>query len=357
MKKTPPEQQSLETDIEHYAALSAGLLAKKQAPRPAAKWLGYTAAASSVMAMSASVDASIIYSGLQNISLPGGNANTFAIDLNNDIEDDFIFSIFSSNTNGGYTYAAVNGGNNDNGIALNGKGLFVDKLGFGDIVGSGGQVFIGNGNKDIILRSVNSGGVNPLADWGATSTGFMGAKLNVGNDSYFAWIRIALTEGNGAAPKPPADIIILDWAYENSGAAIIAGLTSGAASGGQLRYQHGNSFEVRIPTGKAKGLLKRLPANSIARLPYPHTTTSVTGAGVAFVGGSDMHTLGFDGIGIKIGIIDLGFGGLAGAQASGDLPATGSGLNILDYTGTGTGGSDHGTNVAEITTKWYLAPY
>jgi len=124
--------------------------------------------------------------------------------------------------------------------------------------------------------------------------------------------------------------------------------SAAAASGGQLRYQHGNSFEVRIPTGKAKDLLKRLPANSIARLPYPHTTTSVTGAGVAFVGGSDMHTLGFDGTGIKIGIIDLGFGGLAGAQASGDLPATGSSLSILDYTGTGTGGTDHGTNVAEI---------
>ena len=227
MKKTAPEQPSLDTDIEHYATLSAELLCKKRPHCPTSKWLGYTAAASSAMAMSASVDATVIYSGLQNISLPGGNANTFAIDLNNDLLDDFIFSIFSTNTSGGYTYAAVNGGNNDNGIALNGKGLFVDKLGFGDIVGSGGQLIIENGNQDIKLRSVDSGGVNPLADWGATSTGFMGAKLKVGNDSYFAWIRIALTEGNGAAPKPPDDIIVLDWAYEDSGAAIIAGVTSG----------------------------------------------------------------------------------------------------------------------------------
>lgn len=227
MKKTSPKQQSLDTDIERYSALSAGLLVNKQAPRPTAKQLSYTAAASSVMAMSASVDAAVIYSGLQNISMPGGNVNTFAIDLNNDAADDFIFSIFSSNTSGGYTYAAVNGGPNDNGIALNGQGLFVDKLGFGDIVGSGGQLFIENGNQDIKLRSVNSGGVNALADWGATSTGFMGAKLNVGNDSYFAWVRIALTEGNGSAPKPPDDIIVLDWAYEDSGAAIIAGVTTG----------------------------------------------------------------------------------------------------------------------------------
>lgn len=41
---------------------------------------------------------------------PGGNANTFAIDLNNDLANDFSFSIFSTNTSGGYTYAAVNGG-------------------------------------------------------------------------------------------------------------------------------------------------------------------------------------------------------------------------------------------------------
>jgi len=227
MKKTPPEQPSLDTDIEHYATLSAELLGKKQPHCPASKWLSYTAAASSAMAMSASVDASIIYSGMQNISLPGGNANSFGVDINGDAIDDFIFSIFSTNVSGGYTYAAVNGGPNDNGIALNGKGLFADKLGFGDIVGSGGQLFIENGHQDLKLRSVDSYGVNALADWGATSTGMLGVKLNVASDSYFAWIRIALTEGNGSAPKPPADIIVLDWAWEDSGASIIAGVTSG----------------------------------------------------------------------------------------------------------------------------------
>ena len=227
MKKPPLDQQSLDAAIEHYALQSTRLLAAKRLPQPAGKTLGYTAAAVSAVAMSASIDAAVIYSGLQNISMPGGNANSFGVDINGDVIDDLIFSIFSTNVSGGYTYAAVNGAPNDNGIALNGKGLFADKLGFGDIVGAGGQRFIENGHQDLKLRSVDSYGVNPLAEWGATSTGMLGVKLNVGSDSYFAWIRIALAEGNGAAPKPPADIIVLDWAWDDSGASIIAGVTSG----------------------------------------------------------------------------------------------------------------------------------
>jgi hypothetical protein len=58
-----------------------------------------------------------------------------------------------------------------------------------------------------------------------------------------------------------------------------------------------------------------------------------------------MQSLGKNGTGVKVGVIDLGFASLASAQASGDLPAT---LSIVDYTGTGTGGLDHGTNVAQI---------
>lgn len=227
MKKSLPDRYSLDTDIEHYAALSGRLLAARRQSRSAAKWLNYTAAASSVMAMSASVDATVIYSGLQNISMPGGAANNFAVDINGDLVNDFSFYLFSTNASGGYTYAAVNGGPNNNGVAFNGAGLFAANLDFGDIVGGGGQIFVENGNQNMILRSVNSAGVNPLGKWGATSTGIVGGKINVGGNSFFTWIRIALTEGNGAAPKPPADITVIDWAWEDSGAAIIAGVTSG----------------------------------------------------------------------------------------------------------------------------------
>lgn len=118
-----------------------------------------------------------------------------------------------------------------------------------------------------------------------------------------------------------------------------------SAHGGKLYYSLGRHHEIRIPAGKLSQLLSRLPATTFARLPYPHQALAVTSQGVSLTGASDMQTLGTDGAGIKIGIIDMGFTSYTNAQASGDLPAS---LTITDYTGSGTGGTTHGTNVAEI---------
>ena len=112
-----------------------------------------------------------------------------------------------------------------------------------------------------------------------------------------------------------------------------------------IRYRRGRLHEVTIPADRVGGLLKSLPSNVLARLPYPHQAVATTGQGVAITGAADMQALGKNGAGIKVGVIDLGFGSLSTAQASGDLP---SNLVITDYTGTGTGGTSHGTNVTEI---------
>jgi subtilisin family serine protease len=117
---------------------------------------------------------------------------------------------------------------------------------------------------------------------------------------------------------------------------------------GLIRHRRGRLHEVSIPAGKVMALLNALPSNVLARLPYPHQAVAVTGQGVAITGAADMQALGNAAAGIKIGVIDLGFGSLATSQASGDLPPTGPNLTVIDYTGTGTGGTNHGTNVAEI---------
>jgi hypothetical protein len=117
---------------------------------------------------------------------------------------------------------------------------------------------------------------------------------------------------------------------------------------GLIRYHRGRLHEISIPANKVKALLNALPSNVVARLPYPHQAVAVTGQGVAITGAADMQAVGNNAAGIKVGVIDLGFGSLSAAQASGDLPPTGSNLTITDYTGTGTGGTSHGTNVAEI---------
>lgn len=118
-----------------------------------------------------------------------------------------------------------------------------------------------------------------------------------------------------------------------------------AAAGGRLSYRRGNLSQIDVPAARARALLERLPGPAFVRLPYPHVPTAATSQGVALTGAADMHALGRTGAGRRVGVIDLGFGSVAAAQASGDLP---SGLSLLDYTGTGTGGINHGTQVAEI---------
>ena len=143
---------------------------------------------------------------------------------------------------------------------------------------------------------------------------------------------------NPAAAASPVTVII-ETAPDAAVSSVIA------AHGGKLRYRWKGAHEVSIPAGKLQSLVHSLPAGAVVRPPYPHQALAVTSQGVVLTGAGDMQAVGNSGAGIKIGIIDLGFGSLSTAQASGDLPAN---LSITDYTGTGTGGITHGTSVAEI---------
>jgi hypothetical protein len=117
------------------------------------------------------------------------------------------------------------------------------------------------------------------------------------------------------------------------------------AGGGTLRYHFGNRYEIRVPAGRIQPLLSHLPATSRARLPWPHQAVTIISQGVALTGASDMQQLGQNGAGLKIGIIDLQFSNYQTSINKGELPAD---TVITDYTGNGTGGGSHGTNVAEI---------
>ncbi|HSH28860.1 MAG TPA: S8 family serine peptidase [Thiohalobacter sp.] len=116
-------------------------------------------------------------------------------------------------------------------------------------------------------------------------------------------------------------------------------------TGGRLAYARGRLSQINVPAFMVRTLMERLPVSSFVRLPYPHTATVETSQGVALTGAGDMQSLAHTGENVRVGVIDLGFGGVADAQVSGDLPA---GLSLLDYTGNGTGGINHGTQVAEI---------
>ena len=133
--------------------------------------------------------------------------------------------------------------------------------------------------------------------------------------------------------------VVLEGQYNNSINTIVS------SHGGKRRYSSKNRHEITLPANRLESFAAKLPANTYIRLPYPHQGLAVTGQGVALTGSSDMQALGKDGAGAKVGVIDLGFSSLASSQTSGDLPGN---LTITDYTGTGNGGTNHGTNVAEI---------
>jgi len=114
---------------------------------------------------------------------------------------------------------------------------------------------------------------------------------------------------------------------------------------GIIRYSSGRRHEIKMPAHKLQSMLTTLSSSQYFRLPYPHQAVSVISEGVEISGAADMHLLNNDGAGVKVGVIDLGFASYTNAQASGDLPVN---LTITDYTGNGTGGINHGTNVAEI---------
>ncbi len=118
-----------------------------------------------------------------------------------------------------------------------------------------------------------------------------------------------------------------------------------ASLGMAVKYRAGRHHEVRLPAAALARLLQRLPAGAFVRLPYPSEALASTSEGVAITGAADMQQLGYSGAGVRVGVIDLGFASLSSAQGSGDLPAQ---ISVVDYTGTGTGGTNHGTQVAEI---------
>lgn len=114
--------------------------------------------------------------------------------------------------------------------------------------------------------------------------------------------------------------------------------------GAVIRHRANAKLQVQVPMDQLDALLTRLPAGVLARTPWIHEA-QVVSQGVGLTGASDMHGLSVTGSGVIVGVIDLGFSSLATAQSTGELPTN---LTITDYTGTGTGGDNHGTQVAQI---------
>jgi MYXO-CTERM domain-containing protein len=81
-----------------------------------------------------------------------------------------------------------------------------------------------NGNVKLFSRLITAQGVTTGGGWTASMPGFGGFEISTANHKVeYGWVRLAFIEGQGGLP---VGIEALDWAYDPSGAPVIAGQTS-----------------------------------------------------------------------------------------------------------------------------------
>lgn len=121
--------------------------------------------------------------------------------------------------------------------------------------------------------------------------------------------------------------------------------------GGRVEATYGRVIEARVP---ARALAKLAQSRGVrfVREPARPVPESVRGQGVAATGASRWHKAGARGQGVKIAVVDLGFGEYRRSQGTGDLPQS---AVKVDYCGPGGfEATRHGTAVAEIVAE--MAP-
>jgi subtilisin family serine protease len=123
--------------------------------------------------------------------------------------------------------------------------------------------------------------------------------------------------------------------------------------GGRVLRQRINLVTAEIPPDQIEDVIRNDPEIVFARLPHRFSPLSVTSEAVAFTDADSLHTLGYNGGGVKVAVLDVGFKGLTQAIANNDLPA---GVITRDFTGKGLETQyKHGTACAEIVHD--MAPY
>jgi subtilisin family serine protease len=120
------------------------------------------------------------------------------------------------------------------------------------------------------------------------------------------------------------------------------------AAGGSVRGSFGGLVEARVPAS-GLGALGASKAVRFVREPLRPELDAIGGQGVAVTAASGWHAAGYTGKGVKVAVIDGGFGGLAKRQAEGELPRSAKRVDLCSSGSfDGPMAVEHGTAVAEI---------
>ncbi len=124
--------------------------------------------------------------------------------------------------------------------------------------------------------------------------------------------------------------------------------TNLAAYGGRVDIRMDRRVQAWLPTGSLNAVaeLTEVAQVRLPRRPVPlQGYGGASSEGVQLTAATAMHTNGITGSGVKVAVIDVGFGGYDEAE----IPGVGEGSGrTISFTGGGMGGSQHGTAVAEV---------
>jgi hypothetical protein len=177
----------------------------------------------------------------------------------------------------------------------------------------------------------------PKADWSVAAVVDSARSAGV-----TAALRVASTDGLAVSAGGVRVIV--------QASDVAAAKTAIAATGATIEGAAGELIQVLATPDEIAGFMPASPVVYV-RQPMSQVPQAVVDEGVASTNATSLQANGWTGAGTKVAVVDVGFAGLAEAQANGDLP-----MNVTEVDNC-DGNQDtyiHGTAVAEIVHK--MAP-
>ncbi len=125
------------------------------------------------------------------------------------------------------------------------------------------------------------------------------------------------------------------------------------ANGVTVIKSAGTIVKVTMPIERLTAVAHNVDGIALIRVPPQPQPLAVVSQGVSLTGADLYQASGWAGVGVKVAVIDVGFAGLAGAKASGDIPDSAIGIDCTlavctEATFSSGESSTHGTRVAEV---------
>lgn len=188
------------------------------------------------------------------------------------------------------------------------------------------------------------GALDSLIAAAQSTASAMSAAGTLPSSALAALDAVAAVFGVPFSPQTGMVTVVMEATAGKSGASNAAAVSALGIAGASVEASS-SLLKVTVPVTQLSSLVSQLSGVAYVRAPYEPYALAVS-EGRTAIQADAYAAAGVTGAGVKVAVIDLGFSGLAQAQARGDLPI---GAIQNDLTGTGlASGISHGTAVAEI---------